>query len=220
MTRLPSNRPGGEAPVAPAREDKASHAVSRPPSASALESTASLLELVREGNIDARERLIARCLPLLRRWAHGRLPNMARGMVDTDDLVQVSLLRALNQVGRFEPRREGAFLAYLRRIILNAVRDEVRRAVRRPGGDEPPEDIVDRAPSLVEQAIGHEIVERYEAALATLAEIQQEAVILRVEFGFSYQEIADAIVSPSANAARMMVSRALVRLAEAMDGLR
>ncbi len=185
-----------------------------------LETTARLLELVRSGDGGARERLVVRCLPALRRWAHGRLPARARGMVDTDDLVQVSLLRALNQVESFVPRREGAFLAYLRRTLLNSIRDELRRTVRRPGGEELTDAVADDAPSVVEEAIGHELVERYEAALATLEETQQEAVILRVEFGYTYQEIADAICAPTANAARMTVSRALVRLAEAMDGRR
>jgi len=184
------------------------------------ETTAALLELVRAGDRDATDRLLRRCLPALRRWAHGRLPARARGMTDTDDLVQVSVLRALNQVGRFEPRREGAFLAYLRRILLNAVRDEIRRAARRPGAEEPSEDLADNGAPAVEQVIGRETMQVYEEALAELADAQQEAVILRVEFGYTYPEIAEATGSPSANAARMTVARALVRLAEAMDGRR
>ena len=184
------------------------------------ETTAVLLELVRAGDTAATDRLVRRCLPALRRWAHGRLPVRARGMVDTDDLVQVSVLRALNQVGRFEPRREGAFLAYLRRILLNAVRDEIRRVARRPGGEEASEDLPDCAAPAVEQVIGRETMEAYEEALAQLSDAQQEAVILRVEFGYTFPEIADATGSPSANAARMTVARALVRLAEAMDGRR
>ncbi len=184
------------------------------------ESTAALLELVRAGDPAATERLLRRCLPALRRWAHGRLPVRARGMVDTDDLVQVSVLRALNQVGRFEARREGAFLAYLRRILLNAVRDELRRVARRPGAEEASDDLADGAAPAVEQLIGRETMEAYEAALAELTEAQQEAVILRVEFGYTFPEIADATGSPSANAARMTVARALVRLAETMDARR
>jgi len=184
------------------------------------ESTAALLELIRAGDPEATDRLVTRCLPALRRWAHGRLPVRARGMVDTDDLVQVSVLRALNQVGRFEPRREGAFLAYLRRILLNAVRDEIRRVARRPGAEEASEDLADCAPPAVELVIGRETMQAYEEALAELSDAQQEAVILRVEFGYTFPEIADATGSPSANAARMTVARALVRLAEAMDARR
>jgi RNA polymerase sigma-70 factor (ECF subfamily) len=184
---------------------------------SEVETTADLLARVRAGDGAARERLVARYLPLLRRWAHGRLPPSARGLADTDDLVQVTLLRALDRVGEFEPRREGAFLSYLRSILLNAVRYEIRRSVRLPGGVPLGEDLPDPEPSPLEQAIGRGLLDAYETALATLPEEQQEAVILRVEFGFTHEEIAAATGSPSANAARMRVSRALVRLAEALD---
>jgi RNA polymerase sigma-70 factor (ECF subfamily) len=182
-----------------------------------LESTAALLALVRSGDAAARERLVARYLPILRRWARGRLPAGARGLSDTDDLVQVTLLRALDHVDDFESRHEGAFLAYLRRILLNATRDEIRRAVRRPAGEDLSADLPDPAPSVLEQTIGREVLERYEAALVSLPEEPREAVILRVEFGYTYPEIAEALGKPSSNAARMMVARALVRLAEALD---
>jgi RNA polymerase sigma-70 factor (ECF subfamily) len=182
------------------------------------ESTARLLEQVREGDGDARERLVSRYLPVLQRWAHGRLPLSARSMVDTDDLVQVALIKALDRVKGFEPKWEGAFLAYLRRIVLNSIRDELRRAARRPGryASKHEQELDD--PSLLEQAIGRELVLAYEAALGALPELQQEAVVMRIEFGFTFPEIAEALGKPSANAARMVVARALVRLAEVMNG--
>lgn len=182
-----------------------------------LESTALLLSKVRDGDLTARDRLLGRYLPLLRRFAHGRLPAPARGLVDTDDLVQVTLVRALSHLTEFEPRREGAFLAYLRRILLNALRDEIRRSKGRPRFEPLSEEIPDGRVSLLEETIGRETIEAYEEALSKLDEAQQEAVILRLEFGFSHQEIAEALGSPSANAARMTVARALVRLTEAMD---
>jgi RNA polymerase sigma-70 factor (ECF subfamily) len=187
------------------------------PPGESVESTAELLGRVRGGDTAARERLVAQYLPVLKRWAHGRLPASARGMVETDDLVHVTLIRALDHVTEFEPRREGAFLAYLRRILLNALRDEIRRSVRRPAEERLADDLADERPSLLELTIGREAVESYEAALTSLTEAQQEAVILRIEFGFGYQKIAEAVGSPSANAAQMMVSRALVRLAEALE---
>ena len=45
---------------------------------------------------------------------------------------------------------------------------------------------------------------------------EREGVVLRMECGLSYPEIAGAMGKPSANAARMLVVRALVPLAEAM----
>jgi RNA polymerase sigma-70 factor (ECF subfamily) len=80
---------------------------------------------VRDGDEDARERLGVRYLALLKRWAHGWVPPRARGFAHTDDLVQATLVRALGAVQHFEPRREGAFLAYLRTILLNQLRTAV-----------------------------------------------------------------------------------------------
>ena len=182
-----------------------------------LESTAVLLERLRGGDSAARERLVARYLPVLRRWAHGRLPPHARGLADTDDLVQVTLMRALDHLDGFEPRREGAFLAYLRRALLNVLRNEIRNASRRPSGPAADASLPDSKPSPLEEAIGKELLERYERALASLPEEQQEAIILRVEMGFSHEQIAEALGKRTANAARMVVSRALLRLSEEMD---
>ena len=181
-----------------------------------LDSTLALLDRVRAGDGAARERLIARFLPVLRAWAHGRLPSNARGLADTDDVVQVTLVRALNHLERFEYRHEGALLAYLRHGVLNAIRQEIRRARRRPSGEAIDESIADRGASVVEQAVGHETLERYETALMDLTPDQREAAMLRLEFGLSFPEIAEAMGRTSANAARMLVVRALVHLAKRM----
>ena len=185
--------------------------------ASNLSSTSILLDRVRQGDDGAAELLVARYLPVLERWAHGRLPAEARGLVDTHDLVQVTLIKALDHMRGFRSRREGAFFAYLRQILLNSLRDELRRARRRPRGEAIEESLPDPSPSLLEQQVGRETLELYEAALASLPEQHQEAVILRIEFGFTHPQIAEALGMPSENAARMCVSRALARLAEQID---
>ena len=74
----------------------------------------------------------------------------------------------------------------------------------------------DRAASPLEAAIGSETVERYEAALRRLSSEQREAIVARVEMDCSYQEVAQALGKPSPDAARMAVSRALLRLAQEM----
>jgi len=56
-----------------------------------LTSTATLIGRIQDGDRDARELLVQRCLPALRRWAHGRLPAYGRSLSDTDDLVQVTV---------------------------------------------------------------------------------------------------------------------------------
>lgn len=183
----------------------------------ATDSTAALLGRIRSGDSAARERLFARCLPRLQQWAHRRLPRRARDIADTDDLVQVALLRAFHRVDGFEARREGSFLAYLRTILLNAVRDELRRTARRPDLTELDEDLMeDGGPSVLDEVIGRDRVRQYEGALERLTDEQREAVILRVEFGMNYREIAEAMGKSNADAARMTVARALVHLARAM----
>ena len=136
--------------------------------------------------------------------------------MDTDDLVQITLIRALESVQGFQPQREGAFLSYLRSILMNALRDQLRRAHVRRAGEIVDDHVSDPSPTVLDEVIGKDTMERYDAALAELTESQREAVILRLEFGYSHLEIADAIGVSSADAARMLIGRAMVRLAELM----
>lgn len=187
---------------------------SEPADDGGADSTAALIGRIRSGDAAAREQLFARCLPRLQKWAHRRLPRRARDIADTDDLVQVALLRAFHRVEGFEARREGAFLAYLRTILLNAVRDELRRSARRPDVTDVDEEwLQDGGPSVLDEVIGRDRARQYEAALGRLTAEQREAVILRVEFDMSFREIAEAMGKPNADAARMTVARALTRLA-------
>lgn len=181
-----------------------------------LESTATLVRAIHRGDDAARDRLLARCLPLLTRWAHGRLPRFGRNLAETDDLVQVSLLRALNNLESFEARRPGALLAYLRTILMNAVREEIRRSARHPSESLPTSELPADRPSVLEDLIGQETVDAYESALNSLTDKQREAVILRIEFDMTYPEIATELEIESADAVRMLVSRGLVALARAM----
>lgn len=180
-----------------------------------LETTTDLLSRTRAGDEAARNRLFARYIPVLTRWAHQHLPRDARDLSETGDMVQLTLMRALKHVDTFEPRGEGAFLGYLRRILLNAVRDEVRRAQGRRAPAALDEELRDPAPSALERTLGRETMARYEAGLARLTEAQREAVILKIEMGYRNPEIAQAL-GRSVDAARMMVARALVDLAEFM----
>jgi RNA polymerase sigma-70 factor (ECF subfamily) len=181
-----------------------------------LESTFSLIERARAGDQQALERLFARHLQPLQRWASGRLPKWARDLADTDDLVQDTLAQTFKRIESFEPRRVGALQAYLRQAVLNRIRDELRRKGRQPGLTDLDGLELDPAMSPLEQAIGREAVERYERALERLQPEQREAIIGRVEMGYSYEELAEALGKPTADAARKVAQRALLRLAEEM----
>ena len=181
------------------------------------ESSVELLARARTGDDRALEELLARHVPALRRWARGRLPRWARDMAETEDIVQDTVLRSLRNLNAFDYRHAGALQAYLRQAVMNRVRDECRRVARRPAQTEIDDATPDDGLSPLEAAIGVEAVESYEAALQTLREDDRQAIVGRLEMDFSYEELAVMLGKSSPGAARVAVSRALVRLAEAMS---
>jgi RNA polymerase sigma-70 factor (ECF subfamily) len=183
----------------------------------ALAGTLELLEQFRRGDARARDLLVERSLPQLRRWARGRLPKWARSLADTQDLVQDAVMRALPKLESFESRHPGALQSYLRQAVQNRIYDEVRKVGTHPNGEELPEEMPDLTPSPLEQAIGKQGFERYENALKTLKPPDRDAIVARIELQQSYEEVAIALGKPNANAARMAVTRALARLIEAMQ---
>src|SRR5688500_9719093 len=137
--------------------------------------TLGLLNRVRAGDDTARDQLLARYIPELTRWTTGRLPGWARHAIDTDDLVQETLIQAFQKLQTFEYRGEGALFAYLRQAMLNRLRSQLRWANRRPRNVEVEDRADDDSASPLEQAIGAQSVERYEAALERLKPAEREA---------------------------------------------
>ena len=182
-----------------------------------IESTVELIQRARGGDGLAVERLFTRHLKPLQRFARGRLPRWARDLADTDDLVQDTLLQTFRRMDVFEPRHAGALQAYLRQAVLNRLRDEVRRKFRTPDKVDVEGVELDGGKSPLEEAIGHETMESYEQALARLKPDEREAIIGRLEMGFSYEELALALGKPTADAARKAAQRAILRLAQEMQ---
>ena len=180
------------------------------------EPTLELVVRARQGDRMAVEALLQRCLPPLKRWAHGRLPAAARGTLDTGDLVQEAALHALRRLDAFEPRHVGAMQAYLRMSVINRIRDEVRRIGRQPAAVALPEEHPSDVTSPLEVAIQAESYDRYREALTNLKPRDREMVVARVEMQWSLAEITQRLQMPSVDAARMAVTRALKRLAATM----
>ena len=161
--------------------------------------------------------LCARFRPLLARWARFLLARAGGGALDADDLVQAALLRALRGIDAFDMRGEAALLGWLRRILLNEVRDELRR--RRGRGEVVAIDAnmaseCDPVGSVLAQERAH----AYTSALRALNARQRRHVRLRVEHGMSYGEIA-AATGGSEDGARMVVARAMRSLEQQLAPL-
>ena len=162
---------------------------------------------------------MARYLPVLRRLAHNRLPAHARDLAGTEDLVQLTAMKALRCFDEFQPQGPGALLAYLRTALMNTLRDELRRSQRQPMrvGEDALAGHADGMPSPMQNVLSDQALAAYEQALAELRPGDRDAVSLRIEFGLDYAEVAALCGLKTANAARMRVSRALLRLAERID---
>jgi len=184
------------------------------------EPTMELVIRARAGDRLATEALLERSLPALRRWAHGRLPAIARGNLDTGDLVQDAALNLLRRIELFEPRHVGAMQGYLRQSVINRIRDEVRRVGRHAPPVELPDEHPSERTSPLESAIEAEAYDRYRDALKKLDTKDRELIVARVEVQWSVGEIAQRFGMRTADAARMAVTRAVRRLTDQLNASR
>jgi RNA polymerase sigma factor (sigma-70 family) len=178
------------------------------------EETVLLLQRIRGGDDGALNALLVRLLPRLRRWAHGRLPAAARGLLDTGDIVQSVAAKAIRRLGSIEIDHSAALGAYLRQAIANEIADHWRRVVHRPDETSLHDALPAASTSPLERLIGAERLRRYEAALQRLAPAERETIIGRFELAYDYEDLARYLGKPSVGAARVAVHRAIKRLTE------
>jgi RNA polymerase sigma factor (sigma-70 family) len=184
---------------------------------SALSSTLGLRRATGRPPGGAFSSLLASLRPRLVRWTRGRLPLWARARADTEDLVQDAFFGLLRRLPELDPIRREALERYLRRSIQNRVRDEVRRAgqVEVSEVDAAPRPADDTSP--LSAAMAREDEERYRCGLLELDQAERELIVGRLDLGYSYDQLALATGRPSADAARVAVRRAMLKLAERID---
>lgn len=176
--------------------------------------SAELLQRARQGERQALDDLFSRYVPHLMRWAHRRVPSWARNAADTCDFVQDTVLHTLRNLEAFESRHDGALLRYLRRALTNQVRDQFRHAARHPAPAELDAELADAGASPLTLTILREDQLRYRAALAKLRRADRLAVIGRIELQYTYEQLAFLLRKPTAEAARLAVRRAILRLGD------
>jgi RNA polymerase sigma-70 factor, ECF subfamily len=153
--------------------------------------------------------------PALRDQVLGTVPSLRAfaislcGNVDrADDLVQETLLRALSNIGSFEPGTN--MPAWLFTILRNLFRSEYRK--RRREVEDADGRYAETLKSHPEQH-GRVEFEEFRNALAKLPADQREALILVGASGFSYEEAAD-ICGCAIGTIKSRVNRARTRLSE------
>ena len=186
------------------------------------ETSFELVQRACTGDSEAENEICRRYTPRLHRWARGRLPPGARPALQTADVVQEVLIKAIRSFPEFEVRHEHSFPAYLRTILANKLLDIARAQMRRPA-PKPLDDAGDapsREASPFDHAASAERQARFDAALKTLRPRDQELIFLRLELGLDYDEMVETLGGDSnANAVRISVRRAMIRLGGAVAKL-
>jgi RNA polymerase sigma-70 factor (ECF subfamily) len=154
------------------------------------------------------EREIVKLLPRLRRF--GRV--LARAPADADDLVQLTVERALTRRGQWRP---GTRLdSWMFRIMKNAWIDESRARARRGGVFAPEEEgerVGDDGAAAMEARLAAREVER---AMGRLPPDQRVAVALVLVEWLSYQEAADILEIPAGTLTSRLVRGRTALLAD------
>lgn len=130
---------------------------------------------------------IVALLPRLRRFAR----TIARNPDDADDLVQLSVERALQRYQQWRP--DSKFESWMFGIVKNAWIDEVRARQRRNRVLASEEEGENVGGGLGE---GQAEILSVQRAMAELPEEQRMAVALVLIEGLSYKEAADALEIP------------------------
>lgn len=179
--------------------------------------TVELVAAAQKGDQAAKERLVVKALPRFKSWAHGRLPALARGHQDTQDLAQDAVLQLLRQLRHFTPRHEQAVLGYLRMTAQNRVLDEVRRAGRRPIPVELDEALPLQRPDPLTDLVRVSERQRVRRAIGQLRPKDRKIITRSANGSCRLAELAKLMGLPSAAAAGMALRRAELRLQAQLD---
>ncbi|MCX7605034.1 MAG: sigma-70 family RNA polymerase sigma factor [Bryobacteraceae bacterium] len=169
--------------------------------------SACLIRAARDGEREARERLFARLLPLVRQQAR----RLCGGQARQEDIVQTALLQALAHLS--ELRRPERFAAWVRRIVTNAFLMEERNRQHEPGGSGDMRETLARSRACEEEMDARRELARILRLAPSLPPVLAETFRLRVVEGLSTREAAERL-GVSEEAVRARLSRARKRLRE------
>ena len=189
--------------------------------------TKHLVIMAKEGDRSALNQLYSVYAERVRWMVRFRMGKELRSKLESMDLVQNTLLRALKGFGNFTYKNEGDFVRWLSKIAENELRGnlkkvhtekrDIRKEVRldndvsatNSGYVEPPVPIQATTPSMVLST--KEDLTKLEKAIDELKPEYREAIILTKIEGLSYQAIGQKL-GKSSDAVRMLATRAMAEL--------
>lgn len=192
----------------------------------------SLVEQAIAGDRLALERLLLMHARRLSRHLEPKIPDVLKGVVDVDDVLQQTFLQAFRDIRTFLPSGQGSFYAWLRSIAENRLFDCIREQKRKKrGGDfrrkiagpnqgSNAADILDlcsggkATPSV--SIARREMMDAVQVGVACLPEDQRRAIQLHCLEGRSLDETAE-LMKKTPGAIRALVHRGKCKLQEQLD---
>ena len=170
-----------------------------------------LVELAQSGDRAAFERLMEPEHDRLRRLVESRLGSSLRGVVEVDDVVQETTLRALRSIGRFRFEGNGSLFRWLGgiagHVILEAARERRHELIV-------PDTSGDRGESTASRAARQsERFERLERSLDSLSPDHRQVILLARIERLSMREVGERM-GRSTEAVTQLLWRALQKLKE------
>jgi len=191
------------------------------------QSDETLIDRFRDGDEAALRELFDRYEGAVRTRVDRRIPPALKRKFSARDALQETYLTVVRRIDDFEPRGDGAFGAWMGRIALSALRDEIRRyrATARRGarqevtkGARPDTQLFEGGgPSPSQFAMGRELELRLERAMASLPGDYREALRLVQARRLTLREAAGEM-GRSREAMKKLYARAVARLAALMEG--
>lgn len=185
-----------------------------------------LLRRATAGDAQSLAALLERYMPRLRAFVRLRVDASLRAQESASDLVQTVCREVLQNASKFEYQGEERFRGWLFQTALNKIRDRARyhqadRRTPRAEVSQADEGLhADAALASASQlAIARETAEAMEAAFDQLSEEHREVITLSRIVQLPHAEVARQM-GRSEPAVRMLLSRALVAYAAAMDRAR
>ncbi len=189
--------------------------------------TPDLLARFKAGDEGAYQVLLDRYGAGLARFVRAHLTGPLAAHVQVEDVLQETHLSALRALDSFHHRTELSFFLWLCAIARNVLRMHARKLGRTPprarlAGDSSSRDIlqtlVAATPTPGSRMVAQERVQALAVALSRLPPRRRQAILLRHLDEMDNDEAARAM-GMSVGAFRVLVSRALVDLREAIDAI-
>jgi RNA polymerase sigma-70 factor, ECF subfamily len=162
------------------------------PGARDRDSDEELLSRARAGDAEAFRVIFDREAPGVRRF----LGDLLRDDTAADEGTQETFVRAHQRLGTLEQsgKLQGWLFGIARMVFFEQLRRKRRDPPALPAADEPRE--IDRAPNPEAVLLAAESDRMLEGALADLGEDRRAALLMRIDHGLGYGEIASAMGWP------------------------